>query len=179
MKRILLCTLISALLAGCGGESHGNDLEELDENTSLETGSEANGAVTSAIQRTVLEGTWQKQCGPVEGAAHYDFVTVSFSYGKFSTHIKNYNNSHCTDLFNEATSSGNFALGGDVLLSDGATATELIFNTIEYNGAHFDDKEYNIVYIDKDTFYAGSDSFDSPTQWPTSLDYSSPFYRVK
>lgn len=181
MKKFLFCTLASVMMVGCGGGGSGSVLEETEENADPEIGNEDSGAVTPSDQITVLDGTWKKQCGPVEGEPHYDIVTVSFSRGEFTTDIENYIDSGCTTpqpFAPNPTSSGNFALGDDVLLSDGLTATEFNIHTTQFDGAFFDIKEYDIVYIDNDTLYAGDGETDSPLQRPTSLDYDRPFYRI-
>ncbi len=181
MKRVVACTLVSALMAGCGGGGSGSDLEKTSGNTTPDTGNEDNGAVTPSDQITVLEGTWNKQCGPVEGETHHDIVTVSFTGGTFASSIENYIDSGCSIPFQEApnpTSSGNFALGDDILLSDGLTATELDTHITQFDGAHFDINEYSIIYIDNDIFYTAEGTTDSTAQRPTSLDYGRPFYRI-
>lgn len=185
MKRVVACTLVSALMAGCGGGGNGSDLKKDGVNTTPDSGSpdgnENNVPVTPSDQITVLEGTWKKQCGHVEGEAHYDIVTVSFTRGQLTTSIENYIDSRCITPLQEApnpTSSGNFALGEDVLLSTGLTATELDTHVTQFDGADFDINEYNIVYIDNNMLLTGEGEADSPEQRPTSLDYDRPFYRV-
>lgn len=181
MKKLLFCTLVSAMMVGCGGGGSGSVLEETNENPNPETGNEDSDAVTPSDQITVLDGTWKKQCGPVEGEPHYDIVTLSFSRGEFTTDIENYIDSGCTAPLTMApnpTSSGNFELGDDVVLSDGVTATEINTHITQFDGAYFDIVEYNIIYINNDTLYSGDDLVDSPVQRPTSLDYNRPFYRI-
>lgn len=185
MKRILACTFISALMVGCGGGGSGSDLEKTNENTTPGSGSsdgnDDSDPVTPPDQVTVLEGTWKKPCGHVEGEAHYDIVTVSFTRSAFATSIENYIDSACTTPLPEApnpTSSGNFTLGEDVLLSSGLTATELTSHVTQFNGADFEIDEYNVVYINNNILYTGEGTTSSPDQRPTSLDYNRPFYRL-
>lgn len=185
MKKVLVCTLVSALMTGCGGGGSGSDPENTNPNTA--SGSESpeetkgGGAITPTNQATVLEGTWRKQCGPVEGEEHYDIVTVTFTRSEFTGSIENYTNPGCTTPLQMApnpTSSGILTVGEDLLLSTGLTATELDTHITQFNGAPFEIDDYTIFYIDNDTLYLGEGEADSPQQRPTSLDYDRPFYRV-
>lgn len=185
MKKVLVCTLVSALMAGCGGGSDGSDLEKSNPNTA--SGSDSpeenrdDGAMTPTNQVTELEGTWKKQCGPVEGEEHHDIVTVTFTRGEFTSSIENYTNTSCTVPFEMApnpTSSGTFTLGEDVLVSDGTTAIELDTHVTQFDGAPFDINDYTIVYINNDSLYLGEGEADSPQERPTSLNYDRPFYRL-
>ncbi|MBU2953685.1 hypothetical protein [Marinobacter sp. F3R08] len=185
MKRIVMCTLVSALMAGCGGGGNGSNLEPVNEDTTPDTGTpeegEDNGTVTPGDQVTVLEGTWKKQCGSVDGESHYDIVTVSFTLGTFTTSIENYIDSGCTIPLQEApnpVSSGNFSLGEDVVLSEGLTATELDTHVTQFDGAYFEIYEYDIIYINNNVLYAGIESGSSPEQRASSLNYNRPFYRL-
>lgn len=181
MKKVLVCTLVSALMAGCGGGSNGSDLEKNNPDTASGSDSSDSGAVTPTNQVTVLEGTWKKQCGPVEGEEHHDIVTVTFTRSEFTSSIENYTDTSCTNPLEMApnpTASGNFTLGEDVLLSDGITAIELDTHITQFDGAPFDINEYNIAYIDNDSLYFGEGEADSPQQRPTSLDYDRPFFRM-
>lgn len=181
MKRILVCTLVSAFMVGCGGGGNGSNPESVNEETGSSGEGEDNGTVTPGDQVTALEGTWNKQCGKVDGESHYDIVTVSFTVGKVSTNIENYIDGGCTIPVQEApnpVASGNFSLGENIVLSDGVTATELNTHVTRFDGAEFDIYEYDIFYIDNDTLYTSIESGSTPEQRPTSLNYNRPFDRV-
>ncbi|MFV8570255.1 hypothetical protein ACNQ6O_03500 [Marinobacter sp. SBS5] len=176
MKRIALFTLVSALMAGCGGGGSGSDLDKVDGNTPT-----SDKIPPPSDEITKLEGTWKKQCGPVQGEVHHDIVTVTFTRGTFSTSIENYTDSGCTIPLPEApnpTSSGYFTLGADVVLGSGITATELDTHVTQYNGADWEIDEYTIVYINNNILFTAEGDGDSPAQRPTSLDYNRPFYRI-
>ncbi|MGK0524140.1 MAG: hypothetical protein ACI92N_001779 [Pseudomonadales bacterium] len=181
MKRMVMCTLVSVLMAGCGDGGNGSNLESVNEDTGSSGEGEDNGTITPGDQITALEGTWKKQCGNVDGESHYDIVTVSFTQGTFTTSIENYIDSGCTTPFQEAPnpiSSGVFSLGEDVLLSEGVTATEFNTHVTQFNGADFEINEYDIVYINNNVLYAGLESGSSPELRPTSLNYNRQFYRL-
>lgn len=181
MKRILVCTLVSALMVGCGGGGNGSNLESVNEDAGSPGEGEDNGPVTPGDQITALEGTWKKQCGRVDGELHYDIVTVTFTRGTYTTSIENFIDSGCLTPLPEApnpVASGNFSLGEDVLLSDGVTATELNTQVTRFNGADFEINEYDIVYIKNNVLYTSIESGSSPELRPTSLNYNRPFDRL-
>lgn len=181
MKRILVCTLVSALMTGCGGGDNGSSLESGNEETGSPGEGEDNGTITPSDQITALEGSWKKQCGAVDGESHYDIVTLSFSGGTYTTSIENYIDSGCTTPFQDApnpVASGVFSLGENVLLSDGVTATELNIHVTQFNGADFEIYEYDVVYITNNVLYTSIESGSSPELRPTSLNYNRPFDRL-
>ncbi|MBZ0334602.1 hypothetical protein [Marinobacter sp. AL4B] len=185
MTRIALFTLVSALMTGCGGGGSGDDPGKIEEGTPPDSGSsdgsDDNDNATPSDEITLLEGTWNKQCGPVKGEVHHDIVTITFTRGTFSTSIENYIDSGCMVPLPEApnpTSSGYFTLGADVVLGSGITATELDSHVTRYNGADWEIDEYTIVYIENNILYTGEGDGESPAQRPTSLDYDRPFDRV-
>lgn len=185
MKKILALTLVSALMAGCGGGSSGGDLEA--DNPDNGSGSDSsqgdgdNGSGTPTDQVTALDGTWKKDCGPVEGQEHYDIVTVTHDRGTFTSSIENYRDASCTlplEYSPNPTASGSYTVGEDVSLSDGVTATKMDSHITQFNGAPFDINDYNIFYIQNNILYIGKGDADTPQTRPATLDYDRPYYRI-
>lgn len=197
MEKLVLLSLVSALMAGCvGNESYTkignyfkgsdkNPVTEIEDTESEGTDTENNADDTEKVYNATvttsdLEGSWRKPCGHVEGEAHYDIVTVSFSRSEFTTDIKNYLDAGCTSPLPGApnpTSLSKFTLGNGVMLNDGTIVTEVDSRTMRYDGAHFYPEEHSIVYIKNDTLYTGADDQDT-LQRPTRLDYNRPFHKI-
>lgn len=180
MKKILALTLISALMAGCGGGSSGGS-NDSDVNKPDNGNSNGNETGTPSGEATVLEGTWNKPCGLVPDSGHYDIITHTYTGNQFHTSIENYTDANCTTLFPEGgnpTASGYFTLGDKVVTGSGVTATEEDSHITEYDGVPFDLHEYTIFLIDNDTLYYGDGEAEAPEQRPTQLDYNRAYYRV-
>ncbi|MGH1487218.1 MAG: hypothetical protein ACRBCI_13475 [Cellvibrionaceae bacterium] len=197
MKPLIILSLLLLMLASCGGGSNGSsDDTVVDDGSNTGTGTNNNGggntnsgngnnggASSGGNTTTELEGEWLKICGPIDPAFPadgYDIVRLTFMGDQIFTDIENYTDAACSVAFPQSpnpTATSTFTLGEVVMTSNGIDATEIDIQITEFNGAPFDEFEYDIYAIEDDNLYGGTVIGLSPEERPDTLDFIRVFVR--
>jgi len=152
LNKVLIIILSITAIASCGGNSN---------------------------QTSPLEGTWAEACNSL--GDYFVNTKVTFSGNTSSTSSEIYTDSNCTESSESTILKGTVLIGEAVATSDGITATELDFTATEFNGSPYDDKSYDIFYIENNILYSGKEDNinDGTTESlrPVSLDFTREFIK--
>ncbi|HEY7772256.1 MAG TPA: hypothetical protein VIC26_03690 [Marinagarivorans sp.] len=182
MKNTLITLSISSFLltlSACGSsdnESTSNPSAENSSSALTQTSSNANS------QTSQLDGVWFKDCTAEDTSdpdTFYETVEITFANGNIASDIHIYTDSMCSNpmpLAPNPTAKGTFIIGASFTSGDGITVQELDVQLTEVNGAPFDERSYNIFYIDGDQLYMGEDA-EIPEERPTMLDFTLAFIK--
>jgi hypothetical protein len=184
---ISVLVMVFALTA-CGGGNSGDDVDGEEPVNSNDNGEivDSGGDGGASGKVTELEGTWIKPCGIMDmedPETHYDVVEIVFTGSRFTSDIKNYVDSSCTQPLSFApnpTASGTFALGGEVTTESGIKAREMDSHITTFDGADFNVDKFTIYAIETGALYMGADTDEkdgsTPEHRATTLDFERAYF---
>jgi len=173
MKKLTSLTLLllsATILTACGG---GDGVGDNSDSDSQYSDLLAN-----------VQGVWVKSCGPVDDDGEiYDIITITLDQNRGFSDIKNYVDSDCStplEFSPNPQASYTFDIVGTVTTTDGLEAIAVNSQILTFNGAPFDAREYDIIFVEGDNFYSGLEGAGlTPEERPDSIDFDRLFVRQK